>query len=184
VTAEASVFGVLQALIAQLTAFEALLLATAGLHKLIWHERARGAARQFAGVPAKFAVSAVYAVAGAELLASVLLWLPAYRLTGAVLAVLLWTGYLLLMLIAIAQGRRDVDCGCSFGADQRPLGGFQILRNGLLLAIALMVAAGYVGHLAVASLATQMLPAFAMLALYGALDQVMSLPPMRRGELL
>ena len=62
-------------------------------------------------------------------------------MVGGALAVLIWGGYLALILRAIAQGRRDVDCGCTFGAAQRPLGVFQVARNVVLTGAALLVAA-------------------------------------------
>jgi hypothetical protein len=77
-----------------------------------------------------------------------------------------------------------VACGCTFGATQRPLGVFQVLRNGVLVCAALLVAVGSAASDTGPVIASQILAAFALLALYGALDQVMALTPPRRGELL
>jgi hypothetical protein len=82
-------------------------------------------------------------------------------------------------LRAIAEGRRDVDCGCSFGRTRHPLGVFEGARNVVLVAMALLVAASAGGAPPLA--ASQLLAACAFLALYGALDQVMALQPLRRG---
>jgi hypothetical protein len=183
-TAPASMLGVVQLLVVQLAAFEAVLLLASGLHKLIRRERTRAVVREFARVPRQFAPVAVATVALLELLASLLLWIPATRAAGGVLAVLIWGGYLALILRAIAQGRRDVDCGCTFGAAHRPLGVFQVTRNVTLTGVALLVAAGSAAGATAPVVASQILAALVLLALYGALDQVMALTPPRRGELL
>lgn len=182
-TTPASMLGVVQLLVVQLAAFEAVLLLASGLHKLIRRERTRAVVQEFARVPRHFAPVAVATVALLELLASLLLWIPATRAAGGVLAVLIWGGYLALILRAIAQGRRDVDCGCTFGAAHRPLGVFQVTRNVTLTGVALLVAAGSAAGAAPVA-ASQILAALVLLALYGALDQVMALTPPRRGELL
>jgi hypothetical protein len=176
--------GVVQLLVVQLAAFEAVLLLASALHKLIRRDRTRAVVREFAGVPRSFAAFAVLIVASLELLASLLLWTPTYRAAGGALAVLIWGGYLALILRAIAQGRRDVDCGCTFGATRRPLGVFQVVRNVVLTGVALVVAAGSAAGATGPVVASQILAAVVLLALYGALDQVMALTPPRSGELL
>jgi hypothetical protein len=181
----ASLLGVLQSLALQLAAFLAALLLASGLHKLIGRDRARAAVEQLAGVPPRLAPLTAAAVAGAEILAAALLVIPAHRAAGGVLAALIWGGYLALMLRAIAQGRRDLDCGCSFGAAERPLGAYQAARNAVLTAAALLAgpfAADSTAGAAAPIAASQILAAAALLALYGALDQVMGLMPPRAGE--
>jgi hypothetical protein len=170
---------VMRLLSAQLAAFLALLLAAAAVHKWMRSAQMRNAAQELAGVPRAAAAWAVMAAALGEALAAAMLWVPAYRAAGALLAALIWSLYLALILRAIAQGRRDVDCGCSFGRTRHPLGVFEAARNVLLVAMALLVAATARG--APAAAASQLLAACAFLALYGALDQVMTLQPLRRG---
>jgi Methylamine utilisation protein MauE len=180
----ATMLGVFQSLVIQLAAFEAVLLLASGLHKMLRRERSQAAVRELAGVPRHLAPAAVVAVAAAELLASLLLWMPSYRAAGGTLAVLIWGGYLALILRAIARGRRDVDCGCTFGAAQRPLGAYHVARNGVLTGVAVVVAAGFAAGASDSVLASQILAALVLFALYGALDQVMALTPPRSGELL
>jgi uncharacterized membrane protein YphA (DoxX/SURF4 family) len=175
---------VVEWLLVQLAAFQAALLIASGLHKLISFDRIQSAVRKFAGVPSAFAPAAVVGAAAAELLAGILLLTPSLRAVGAALAMLIWGGYLLLILRAVAQGRRAVDCGCSFGAAQRPLGAYHVVRNAALTGAALLVAAGAAQGAAVSVSGPQILAALALLALYGALDQVMALTPPRAGELL
>jgi hypothetical protein len=174
--------GVVQLLVVQFAAFLAVLLPASALHKLIGRRRAQAVVREFAGVPPRLAPFAIVVVAGTELFASLLL-LTSYCAVGGVLAVLISGGYLLLIVRAIARGRRDVDCGCSFGAAHRPLGAYQVARNAAVTGVAVLVAAGSAASATVPVGASQILAAFALFALYLALDQVMALQPLRSGEL-
>jgi Methylamine utilisation protein MauE len=175
--------GVARLLISQLAAFVALLLAASAIHKVMRRERAVRVVHEFAGVPGSAAPWTVLGVTLGELLAGGLLFLPAYRLDGALLALVIFGAYLALILRAIVQGRRDVDCGCSFGPTRHALGAFEVARNSLLMIFAVLLAVSSTSGGEPVS-ATQTLAAFALLALYGALDQVMSLQPMRRGEVV
>ena len=174
----------LQALMAQLAVFEALLLVASAVHKAVRWSRSQEVVRHFAGVPASWAASALGAVIAAELLAGALLIVPTYRATGAMSAAVIWTCYLLLIVRAILQDRRDVDCGCSFGPTARPLGAFQVARNAVLAGVAMLIAWVSATGGSVASQGSQVLGGIALLALYGALDQVMALRPLRSGEVL
>jgi Methylamine utilisation protein MauE len=190
----ASTAGVIALLAGQLAVFLATLLLISGLHKLARRDRSQSVVREFAGVPRALAPFAVLAAAGAELLAGTLLLMPTHRVVGGVLAASIWAAYLGLMVRAIAQGRRDVDCGCSFGISHRPLGAFQVARNAVLAGMGALVSAGaWVNAGALASggatadgpaIASQILGALALTALYGALEQVMTLTPPRGGVLL
>jgi hypothetical protein len=182
-TAAASTLGVIQSLAVQLAAFEAVLLLASGLHKLLMGDHTRSVVHEFAGVPRHLAPFAAVAIAAAELLASLLLWMPTHRAVGSMLAALIWGGYLALILRAIVLGRRDVDCGCTFGGGRHPLGAFQVVRNLVLIGVATLAAAGSAAGVAGPVAAAQILAALGLLALYGALDQVMALAPPRRGEL-
>jgi hypothetical protein len=170
---------VMRLLSAQLAAFLALLLAAAAIHKWMRSAQLRTAVRELAGVPRAAAAWPVTAAALGEALAAAMLFVPAYRAAGALLAALMWGAYLALILRAISEGRRDVDCGCSFGRTRHPLGVFEAARNAVLIAMALLVAASAGGARPAA--ASQLLAACTFLALYVALDQVMTLQPLRRG---
>jgi hypothetical protein len=178
-----AMLGVMRILIAQLAAFLALLLLASAVHKALRWPHAQRVVRDFARVPAAASSMTALAAALIETLAAALLFAPAHRAAGAGLAALLWAAYLALIVQAIVQGRRDVDCGCSFGRAQRALGAFQVLRGAVLVFLALLVAVPAAGG-SVPVTASEVLAACALLALYGALDQVMALQPLRRGELL
>jgi hypothetical protein len=184
-------------LASQLAVFLALLLAASAVHKGLRFAYTQRVAHEFANVPRTAAAGAVLAVMLGELSAGILLAVPASRPIGALLAASIWGGYLGLILRAIAAGRRDVDCGCSFGTAgsgtaglgaagsltaRHPLGGFEVVRNALLV-ISALFAAGAAVRLPAPVAASQVLAALALLALYGALDQVMTLQPLRRGAI-
>jgi hypothetical protein len=178
-----AISGVARLLISQLAAFVALLLVASAIHKVMRRERAERVVHEFAGVSRSAAPWTVLGVAFGELLAGTLLFLPAYRLDGALLAFVIFGAYLALILRAMLEGRRDVDCGCSFGPTRHTLGAFEVARNSLLVIFAVLLAVSSTNGGEPVSV-TQALAAFALLTLYGALDQVMSLQPLRRGEVV
>ena len=179
---------VAQIAIAQLASFASLLLFAAAAHKLSNLERAAQAVHDLTGLQEPLARFAAIGLAAAEFAASIGLWLAPLRFAAALLAALIWSGYFLFLLQAVATGRRDVDCGCSFGSAHRPLGLFQLLRTallallGLVVALSAAVAPGSLPYdVSAAAIATQVLAGVALLALYAALDQVMTQPPLRAG---
>jgi hypothetical protein len=164
--------------------FQAMLLAASAVHKAVRWTHSRNVMRQFAGVPGVLAGTSLGVATAVELAAGAQLLVPAYRTTGAVLAALIWSLYVALIVRAVVQGRRDVDCGCSFGPTSRPLGSFQIARNLALAALAVFIAWVSASGGSVPAQGTFVLGGLALLALYGALDQVMALQPLRSGELI
>ncbi|MEA3110127.1 MAG: hypothetical protein QOI88_4732 [Gammaproteobacteria bacterium] len=181
---DASLVGTVQSFAAQMATFQAMLLAASAVHKAARWTHSLTVMRQFAGVPGVLAASSLGAATAVELAAGALLMMPAYRTAGAVLAALVWTLYVALIVRAVVQGRRDVDCGCSFGPTSRPLGSYQITRNVVLAALAVFIACVSAFQGAVPAQATFVWGGLALVALYGALDQVMALQPLRSGELI
>jgi hypothetical protein len=179
----ASLGSAVQSFAAQMATFQAMLLAASAVHKAVRWTHSLTVMRQFAGVPGALAGTSLGVATAVELAAGALLMVPAYRTTGAVLAALIWTLYVALIVRAIVLGRRDVDCGCSFGPTSRPLGSFQIARNLVLAALALFIAWVSAFGGAIPAQGAFVLGGLALLALYGALDQVMALQPLRSGEM-
>jgi len=170
--------------------FMALLLGVAAAHKLLWRERALIAVSGLTRLSSRPAGLALGAAVGIEIAAAIALLLPDYRIPGALLAALLWSLYLAAMAYTLISHGGAIDCGCSFGKTHRPLGRFQLLRTAALallaFALAIRPAALAAGTSAVAMpvlLVTQALCACALLALYAALDSVMSLDALRPGVL-
>jgi hypothetical protein len=177
---DGTLLGVARVLVSQLSAFLALLLVASAVHKWVRWAHTRKVVHDFVGVPRSASAGVALAAALGELLAAAALFAPTYRLAGASLAALIWGAYLALILRAIGQGRRDADCGCSFGVNRHPLGVFEVARNAVLVGFAALVAVSAASG-AVPVAASQVLAACALLALYGALDQVAALRPLRRG---
>jgi hypothetical protein len=169
-------------LLAQLAAFLAVLLVASAIHKALSWGRTWTIVQNFAGVPRSAASGAVVAACAIEGLAALLLVLPDYRHAGAALAASILGIYLMLIARAVAQRRGAIDCGCSFGAGSRRLGTFEIARNAVLLACALLLLA--FGQALAPPAPSQLLAACALLALYGAVDQLMALQPLRQGGVL
>jgi hypothetical protein len=169
-------------LLAQLAAFLGVLLAASAVHKMSAWRRTRAVVQNFAGVPRPADAGAAAAACAIEGLAGLLLLLPDHRRAGAALAAAILGFYLALIARAVALRRDAVDCGCSFGAGARRLGTLDLVRNAALFAAALLLLAFAD---AVAPLApSQLLAACALLALYGAVDELTALQPMRRGTVL
>ena len=164
----------------------ALALVSAG-HKLARPARARAAIEALTGVSAGVAAVGLGVLAVAEAGAGVALLIPEWRTAGAALAATIWSGYFVALASAFVAGRRDLDCGCGFGASHARLGAHQLLRTGGLALVAAAIAAA-------PAAATAARPAFAislstiggalaLLALYFALDQLMSLGKPASGAL-
>ncbi len=175
-----TVAGVARTLLDALAAFLALLLLASAVHKTLGFPRARTAAREFGGVSRPLAGFAALAALLGEAAAGAGLLLPEQRRAAALLAVLLWSLYTLLIGRALARGRRGIDCGCSFGTAVHGLGAYQLVRNLCLMAGAVLVAVDAGGRFTPLPMA--LLPAaLGLLVLYVALDLAMSLGMPRAG---
>ncbi len=179
---------VAQIAIAQLASFASLLLFASGFHKLNAGSDAARAMQDLTGLALPRARRAVVGIAASELVAAAGLWVPVMRADAALLATLIWGAYFIYLQRALMAGRRDVDCGCSFSSGHRPLGAFQAWRAAILgalaavIALSAAVAPGAVPYVVTSGAAvTQVLAGLVLLALYVALDQVMSIRPLRAG---
>ncbi len=178
-----SLLTVSQQLLTQLGLFAAFLLILSSGHKWLQPLRMRAAVQKLTGVR-RFASAGVAVVSLCEFCAGVLLLVPGTRHAGAILALLIWSAYFLLIARAWASGHRDLDCGCSFGSIHQRLGVFPLVRNVSLVGIGLALV-GYPTSFSDSLTAERILVASALLALYAALDQVMALQPIRHtGEVI
>ncbi len=76
----------------------------------------------------------------AELLAAILVLVPAVRTTGLMIMAILLFIYTAAISINLLRGRRDIDCGCSGPASRHELSGWLVLRNLVLLSLVLLAA--------------------------------------------
>lgn len=166
-------------LAAQVAAFLAAVALVSAAHNLARPARARAAIEALTGVSAATAAIGLVILAIVETGAGVALLIPALRAAGAALAATVWAGYFVALARAVAAGRRDLDCGCSFGESAARLGPYHLLRAGGLALVAATIAAAPAAvaatrHSFAVSLST-IGGALALLAVVFALDQFMSL---------
>ena len=122
-----------------ITAFLVIVLARAGWHKLDRHLEVAGLARGYGVVPDAWAAPIVRALTVAEAAAVLALLVPATRALGGLTAAGLFAGYGALMASAILRGRRRIECGC--GGPPQLVSGLTLVRNAVLAALGLAVAA-------------------------------------------
>lgn len=116
----------------------AALFATAAWHKASDLPRFRSTLLAYRLLPTSFGRATAGLIPGVELAVAVGLLLPAYRgaaYTGAALL----TTYTAAIAVNLLRGRRDIDCGCFGPAATTRLGGGLLIRNGILIASALVV---------------------------------------------
>jgi hypothetical protein len=102
-----------------------------------WREF-RQSLNSFTWVPRPFRAAVAVAVVTAEGTVAVLLVPPSTERAGAALGALLLT-VVTAALLAARRAGRDVRCAC-FGADDRPVGTWHLLRNGVLALVGVAVA--------------------------------------------
>ncbi|KQN04682.1 hypothetical protein ASE85_06675 [Sphingobium sp. Leaf26] len=122
---------------AALPLFLALLLGGSALHKALDRRRLGGAAERLAGTPLSTGPLLLIAAGVAEGTAALCLLLAPLRLVGALVALLLWALYAMLLLRRRGQ---SLDCGCDLVARERPVGAGQIARPALLAGLAALTA--------------------------------------------
>jgi uncharacterized membrane protein YphA (DoxX/SURF4 family)/thiol-disulfide isomerase/thioredoxin len=118
----------------------AVVFAAAGVGKLLDLEGSRRAMQDF-GVPERAAPAVGLALPIAELAAAVLLIFAPTAQVGAILAALLLAGFMLGIWNALRKGQQP-DCHCFGQIHSAPAGKATLIRNGVLLAAALVVAIG------------------------------------------
>lgn len=103
------------------------------MHKALAHERLAAAAARLTGLRRQGTLALI--VAGTlELAAAGLLLVPALRMTGALIASVLWLAYGLALL---RLRGRTLDCGCDLVAREKPVDGPLIARPLLLAMLAM-----------------------------------------------
>lgn len=157
----------------------ALLFVVAAAHKL--HDRAafRATFDAYALLPSPLLAPLARAVPLVELVAALLLVVPRAAAAGASLAALLLAVYALAMGVNLLRGRRDLDCGCMGPGARSPVGPELVVRNLVLIALALMAGFATVHARSVVwvDFVTVPLAIAVLAALYAALERVLALGP-------
>ncbi|HLW23448.1 MAG TPA: MauE/DoxX family redox-associated membrane protein [Steroidobacteraceae bacterium] len=173
----------------QLAGFLAWLLAASALHKALDPAASVAAAAALTRRPAAAGTAAVRPGPGARALTVLAIVLeggacallfasgPLLR-AGALLAAALFAAYGAALAVALREGRTAIDCGCHFGSHRPEIGGFDLKRNAVLIALAAAVLAG--ARWAAPLTLRHLLVGAGGLALYVALDAVRGLAPERR----
>jgi hypothetical protein len=119
----------------------ALLFASAALAKLRDRERFAAIVDAYQVLPPGLARMTAVLLPFIELAAALGLFVTQVRPLGiAVCAGLLFI-YASAIALNLARGRRDIDCGCEGFGRRRPIAGWMLVRNALLIAIAAVVVA-------------------------------------------
>jgi hypothetical protein len=148
--------------------FLAVLLAGSAVHKAIAHERLAVAASRLTGLRAQGMTMLILA-GTLELVAAFCFVVPALRLTGALLAMLVWGSYAATLLLRRGQ---TLDCGCDLVAREKPVDWPVIARPAMLALVAAIVST-----LPAASLALDApFAAVGLLALYLAASELLAIP--------
>lgn len=119
----------------------ALLFAGAAVHKARDRTRFAAILADYEILPARLAAPAGLGLIVGEAGVALALLVPATRAVGALLAAALLLLYGAAIAINLARGRRTIDCGCGGAADQ-PLSEALLLRNGVLVVVALVCSLG------------------------------------------
>ena len=163
----------------QVAAFLAALALVSAGHKLTRPARTRTAITALTGVSTATATIGLVILAIAEAGSGIALLVPGLRAAGAALLAAIWAAYFFALARAVATGRRDLDCGCSFGESHARLGSIHLLRTGGLALVAAAIAAApraaVIDRPPFAVSLSTIGGALALLALYFAMDQLMGL---------
>lgn len=110
---------------ADIALFLALVLIVSAAHKLIERERLAVAAARLTRASASMGAIVSIGAAVLEALAAIALLFPASRAIGGALAAGIWGAYGIALALRYGQ---SLDCGCSFGAREKPVDAFTVAR--------------------------------------------------------
>jgi hypothetical protein len=114
-------------------ALVAFVFAGAALHKLRAPREFVATLRNYRVLPDAVVPIAASAAGLGELFVVVGVWLPSLRSGATLAAATLLVVYSAAIGWNLARGRRDIDCGCTWGNSAQPLSGWLLVRNAALL---------------------------------------------------
>ncbi len=115
-----------------------LLFASWLLHKLRRFGEFRQNVTDYRLLPAHMASAAAVVLISAESITLLALAVPGMTRQGSLMGAALLALYALAMAINLARGRRSIDCGCAGPHLQQPISEWLLLRNALLIGVALI----------------------------------------------
>lgn len=118
--------------------FLALLLLVAGLHKHADLNRIMAAVSAYRVVPGYFTKPVAWLVIAIELTVGTALVIPRTRESASFAAAGVFVVYFVVMSLGLIRGHREIDCGCSLYGREVPLSGAHLIRNGVLVLVAIM----------------------------------------------
>jgi hypothetical protein len=118
----------------------AALFAAAATHKLLDLSAAATSIRAYRIAPSGLAPAVAPVIAAVEGAIAIGLLFPASRAGSGLAAAFMLALYAGAMLFNLRRGRRDLDCGCSFGAGGNRISEALVARNAALAIIALVAA--------------------------------------------
>jgi hypothetical protein len=118
----------------------ASLLFAAALHKLQQRTEFRAALEGYGVLPPALVEPALWLIPIVEATAALGLVLTPTRSLAALLGAALLLAYAGAMTLVVVQGRRTLDCGCSLGGASQPVSAALIVRNVILVLLALNAA--------------------------------------------
>ena len=119
----------------------ALLFGAAGVAKMRDLARLRAVLEAYEIMPAALARMVAVALPFIELGVAITLLIEALRPVAAGAAAGLLFIYGAGMALNLARGRRDIDCGCEGYGQRRPIAGWMLVRNALLIGLAALAGA-------------------------------------------
>jgi uncharacterized protein YjeT (DUF2065 family) len=114
-----------------------LVLLVSGLSKLRSPENFRRALATYRAIPARAVSSLVVAVPGVELSFALAQWVPALSRVAGMGLCAMFGAFTLLLLHSLLTGQES-DCGCFGSATHEPVSWFSVLRNAVLIGLAVM----------------------------------------------
>jgi hypothetical protein len=115
----------------------AFVFARAATHKVMDYARHVAIVADYQVMPAWSVPLLAPLVIVLECAAAILVLLPATRSTGLILAAGLLLAYLFSISLNLLRGRSSIDCGCGWGSQDHPISGWLVVRNLVMIAIAL-----------------------------------------------
>ena len=109
-------------------------LCAAAWHKLRKPQEFAGVLRDYRVLPVRLAAAVAPIVAPIELLIAGGLWIDAVHFWAVAAGAALLAVYAAAIGLNLARGRREIDCGCSWGGASQPLSSWLLFRNAVLLA--------------------------------------------------